>query len=258
MNISDGIHITSAAWQTCPNGHGFGPVIRDHYLLHYIISGKGIYEVDGTTYHLSAGQAFLAYPGLRSYYRADEEDPWTYQWVGFYGHEADVLIERCGFSRGKDLIFSLDCKENALQLLKQIEANFSKPDENSRIAAVGYLYQFLSLIAKPQQHKGYAEKLIQYIQLHYYYQITVTDMAAYVGLNRSYLSKIFKEYTGSSPQEYLLDFRIGRAKVMLRETSLPIFEVAYSCGFVNLPYFTTQFKKRTGVSPKVYRAQGEE
>lgn len=258
MNISDGIHITSAAWQACPPGHGFGPAIRDHYLLHYIISGRGVYEVEGTCYPLSAGQAFLIYPGQRNFYHADTEDPWSYQWVGFYGHEADTLIARCGFQRGKDLIFAPGCGEEPLALLKQIEANYSKPDENSRLTAVGYLYLFLARIARPQEQKGYAEKLMEYIQFHYASPITVEDMAIQAGLNRSYFSKIFKDTAGCSPQEYLLDFRIKRAKVMLRETGLPISEVAYSCGFRNLPYFSTQFKKRVGRSPKTYRLQRTE
>lgn len=253
MDTDDGIYIINAGRQVCAPGYAFGPAVRDHYLLHFISAGRGRYEVGDKAFDLSAGEGFIIYPGARTFYRADQESPWTYQWVDFYGREADALMARCGFRYGEDLTFSADKGAEICACLADITARYNAPEENGRLAATGYLYLFLSHIARAKPKFGYVETVIQYIQLQYAYPITVADMAARVGLNRSYLCKLFKAQTGVSPQEYLLDYRIGRAKCLLRETSLPVAEAAYSCGFRDFPHFSTQFKKREGVSPGRYR-----
>ena len=253
MDTDGGIHIINAGRQFCLPGYTFGPAVRDHYLIHYVFEGKGTYIVGDTAYSLSAGQAFIIYPGARTVYRADRDDPWGYQWVDFYGREADAIMARCGFRLGEDYICRTQQPEACADYLQEIADNYNPPDECRRLSACGYLYLFLSCIAHPRPRHKYVETIIQFIQLQYAYPITVADMAARVGLNRSYLCKIFKAATGLSPQEYLLNFRIERAKCLLRETDLSISEVAYSCGFRDFPHFSTQFKKRAGRSPGAYR-----
>ena len=253
MDTNDGIYIINADKQSCAPGYAFGPAVRDHYLIHFISAGKGRYEVGGKVFTLSAGEGFIIYPGARTLYRADRDQPWTYHWVDFYGREADALMARCGFRYGEDLTFSTEQSAEVLACLGDIAARYNAPEEKDRLAATGYLYLLLSHIAQPKPKYGYVETVAQYIQLQYAYPITVADMAARVGLNRSYLCKIFKAAVGVPPQEYLLDFRISRAKYLLRETDLPVAEVAYSCGFRDCPHFSTQFKKREGVSPGRYR-----
>ena len=71
--------------QKCTPGYEWGPGIRDHYLIHYVSSGKGTYTVHGITYELEAGDAFLVRPNTEISYRADNKEPWTYYWVGFAG-----------------------------------------------------------------------------------------------------------------------------------------------------------------------------
>lgn len=253
MDTDDGIYIINAGRQVCLPGYAFGPAVRDHYLIHFISAGRGRYEVGDKAFELSAGEGFIIYPGARTLYRADRDAPWTYQWVDFYGREADALMARCGFRYGEDLTFSSDKGAEICTYLADIAGHYNAPEENDRLAATGYLYLFLSQIARARPKYGYVETVTQYIQLQYAYPITVADMAARVGLNRSYLCKIFKASMDVSPQEYLLDFRMGRAKCLLRETDLPVAEVAYSCGFRDFPHFSTQFKKREGVSPGHYR-----
>ena len=64
--------------QECEPGHDFGPGVRDHYLIHYIFEGEGIFSVDGNTYRLGQGQGFLIYPDIVTYYKADLANPWVY------------------------------------------------------------------------------------------------------------------------------------------------------------------------------------
>ena len=58
--------------QKCTPGFQWGPGVRDHYLLHHVLSGKGHFEIRGKTYDLKKGDTFLIYPNMEACYRADE------------------------------------------------------------------------------------------------------------------------------------------------------------------------------------------
>lgn len=72
------LSVYNVGYQLCDAGYQWGPGIRDHYLIHYVISGKGTYEVNNETHSLSAGDAFLVYPNTEIIYRADTKTPWEY------------------------------------------------------------------------------------------------------------------------------------------------------------------------------------
>lgn len=66
---------------SCFPGHGFGPDVRLNYLIHYVISGKGLFETDSRRYFLSKGQCFLIEPGVSTFYQVDSQEPWSYLWL---------------------------------------------------------------------------------------------------------------------------------------------------------------------------------
>ena len=74
------IGLTSVGRSDTMPGHKYGPAVRPYYLIHYILSGSGIFKVDNVTYHLHAGQGFLIVPNCRTTYIADKETPWSYIW----------------------------------------------------------------------------------------------------------------------------------------------------------------------------------
>ena len=78
--------------QSCERGYTWGPGVRDHYLIHYVVDGKGTYTVNNTVYELRAGDIFLAKPSQLITYSADKEEPWEYYWVGFNGACANKLV----------------------------------------------------------------------------------------------------------------------------------------------------------------------
>ena len=86
------LSVYNVGYQLCDAGYQWGPGIRDHYLIHYVISGKGTYEVNNETHFLSAEDAFLVYPNTEIIYRADAKTPWEYAWVGFTGSDAATIF----------------------------------------------------------------------------------------------------------------------------------------------------------------------
>jgi AraC-like DNA-binding protein len=100
---------------------------------------------------------------------------------------------------------------------------------------------------------AYVRSAIHFIHKSYHRDIKVEDIANRLGLNRSYFHRIFKEYTGVTPIEYLTRVRINRAKNLLVKTNLSMSEVAHNIGIGSQQYFTYLFKKGTGMSPGKFR-----
>ena len=96
--------VYNVGYQKCNPKYQWGPGIRDHYLIHHIIAGKGRLKVNQTIYDLAAGDSFLIYPDTEASYTADESDPWEYAWVGFNGSDAPILLKATDFAPANPVI----------------------------------------------------------------------------------------------------------------------------------------------------------
>ena len=213
------LYLCYCGYAKCEPLHSFGPAVRSNYLIHYILEGKGHYRAGGKRYNLQAGQGFLIEPGTKIFYEADEEDPWTYLWVGFHGRRAEEYLRDAGLGDGR-LIFCSERGEELKKLVVRMLKNYTIT-VTDQFLLEGSLYLFLSILAEdtarsPAQEHGvdnmYIKKALGYIQDNYGHSIRVADIAEYVCINRSYLYTLFREHVGSSPQEYLSDYRLARAE----------------------------------------------
>lgn len=69
------LYLCFCGYEACQPFHSYGPAVRPNYVIHYIISGKGIFTIGNRTYRLTAGQGFFLMPNVRTYYEADADDP---------------------------------------------------------------------------------------------------------------------------------------------------------------------------------------
>ena len=125
------------------------------------------------------------------------------------------------------------------------------------------LYEYLFLLASKfpreqytpgEKQINYVEEALTYLESNYACNVSVQDLADSIGLNRSYLHRLFKSAIGSSVQEYLLDLRIRKACALLKSTELPVSIISLSVGYEDTLYFSRLFKRKKGVSPSQYRA----
>ncbi|MEM8774687.1 MAG: AraC family transcriptional regulator [Pseudomonadota bacterium] len=86
-------------------------------------------------------------------------------------------------------------------------------------------------------------------------RVTLTDLAAIVGMDVYQFSRSFRARTGQSPYNYFMGERIKRVEGMLSKTSLPLADIAYACGFSSQSHMTSAFSKAYGTSPGVYRRE---
>lgn len=252
--------VYNVGYQKCNSLYQWGPGIRDHYLIHYIISGEGYYTTKGTTHHLQAGDSFLVYPNTEVTYYADEKNPWEYAWVGFTGSDAAMILQATDFSKSSPIINQTPDGPSIQDKILEIYDNRGNEYINA-VEMTGGLYTLLAIYMANATKKSdantaqsYVQKAIEFITSNYSYPITVEDIASYVGLSRSHLFRSFETVLGQSPKEYLTEFRIKQACYLLEHTNLSITAIANSLGFDNGLYFSKIFHKEVGLSPKAWRS----
>lgn len=245
-------------WEKCEPGHSFGPAVRPHFLFHFVLAGKGHYDRAGERYEIEAGQGFLILPGESTCYQADQSDPWEYCWIGFGGTEAESILRECGLGQ-RNLIYRDRSGGQLRREMLELVDCFVRPDVNSYML-LGRLYLALSCMMSKQPTgdsvlQEYVNRALDFIHNNFSYEIGVAEIARTVGIDRTYLYRIFRQQVGESPKRYLTAFRLRMAAGMLVETKLPVTEVALSCGFREVSLFDRQFRAAYGCPPLQYRRQ---
>lgn len=248
--------------EICAKNYSFGPTVRDNYVLHFIVDGKGKFTIDGITTQLKTGDMFILPKGKVAFYQADGEHPWTYLWVGFSGSKAENILSK---TQLLDHYFCHSTLESKVldQIVKLTQFRDQKLDDVTELQLIAELYKLLAFLMEELPSKSMSDSniLIQnYIKqtkkiIHTQYSKTlkVSQIAKKLNLNRSYLYKIFKEETGYSIKDYLGQIRMEKSADLLINTTFHISEVANAVGFPDALAFSKAFKKHFGQSPSNYR-----
>ncbi|MFC4306708.1 response regulator transcription factor [Cohnella boryungensis] len=99
------------------------------------------------------------------------------------------------------------------------------------------------------KHRHAVEFMLQYIHENYAEDVTIGELADKVSISRNYLSEIFRNIAGDTFNNYLTRVRMEKAKELLLEKNMLVYEVADRVGYKNVPYFSNLFKKHVGVNP---------
>lgn len=260
MEIED-LHVNNFGYSITKSCHKYGPAVRSFYLIHYVLDGKGEFFCNNKSYQLKKGQGFLIEPDYQTVYMSDAADPWTYVWVGFSGKKAKEILNTIGICQDFPIFSCEEEQHPEKYVMDMLQHNNAGSVDQYRQMAM--LYLFFSCLAKSNKENAhfyskdniYVMHAIRYIQNHYSEPLHIEEIARYVGLNRSYLSTLFKKHTGLSPLKYLQNFRLTKAAYLLSMTQLSIASIAFSCGYQEPESFHKIFRKTTGLSPGKYRIQ---
>lgn len=248
--------------EQCDSGYSFGPTIRDNYVLHFITNGKGKITIDGETTNLQAGDLFILPKNQSIFYQADENEPWTYTWVGFSGSRAETILSQ---TRLLEKYFLHSHLESEI-LKKMIDINQTEVQSLPMITElilIGHLNQLLAALIQefPNESlkesstlaKNYVHHAIKLIHSQYNSPIKVNEIADHLALSRSYLYKIFKQETGYAIKDYILQIKMKRSCQLLEDPTRNITEIAYSVGYQDPLTFSSAFKNYFHMSPTEYR-----
>lgn len=224
-------------YQNCKKSHAFGPAIRTHWLIHYVVSGCGIFRKGGAEHKVSQGEMFVIPPWVETYYEADCSTPWSYIWIGFEAENLPVPLSDV-ITCPKALPVFLDMKR-----CEEFESG-------RNFFLVSKIWEMFSAIENLNSEKsGYVDRAKGFIRAQYMMGIGVEEIARHVGLNRSYFSDIFKKETGMSPMRCLMEYRMNVAHSLLSSSDISVSTAAHSVGYTDVFIFSKAFKKYWGYSP---------
>lgn len=257
-------------WEQCAPLHSFGPFVRNHFLFHYVISGRGCLHSngpDGSTryYDLEANQGFLICPGQVNTYYADKDDPWKYTWVEFDGLRAQEFLDAAGLSLAQPIYRPEAVPQG--EAVRDAMLYIADHSQASTLHLIGHLCLFLDGLiqssATRREFHGtrlqdfYIQEAVTFMEQNYRRELTVEEIADVCKLNRSYFSKLFRENMGCPPQEFLIRLRLSKAAEQMQSSKASIGDISAACGYPNQLHFSRAFKKRYGVPPREWRTQNQ-
>ncbi|MGN0144245.1 MAG: AraC family transcriptional regulator [Clostridium sp.] len=248
--------------EECKPGHSYGPTIRSGYMFYFILDGEGIYQFHNDKYNVNTGEGFLIIPNNLIRFEASLDNPWTYLWIGLTGNQISNYLQNTCISE-KNPIFKFSMYDKLYKCAEEIIKNHEYSPQNN-LKVTSRLYIFLETVCElyPCMKKNniyndscdIIESAIYIINNNYCdSQLTINSIADSLHINRSYLYRIFKAKLGQSPQQYLINYRINRAKDLIENKNLQFNIIAGSVGYKDTLTFSREFKRRTGVSPSEYR-----
>ncbi|MGX7077053.1 AraC family transcriptional regulator [Globicatella sanguinis] len=252
----------SGVSQTLPN-HSFGPAIRKDYLIHIILQGEGDYLVHNQHYTLRANQGFIIEPGVSTFYKSSSDRPWKYCWLALNGRLVKKMLTEAGLLKNGRLIFTLKSTKPFVDLIKK-SFNHSTNTVSDELILNSIVLEFLSNliqlsvaldIKKPRIMNPFTLEAQIYITKNYPKQITVNQISQDLGVDRSYLSRLFKRDTHLTVKQYLNHIRLTAASELLTSTDLPITEISLIVGFINIDVFIRNFKEKFTYTPLQYRKE---
>ena len=268
----------SSGIDQCVSENLFGPRIRRYYLIHFVLEGYGVLQIEKQKYPVKPGQAFLIPAGVNAAYQADFRHPWKYCWIGYQGTQAGYYTE---LIFGKDYVTDIsDVTFYEKMIMKALSVTDRRIHEgvkftpevfpltffsesknaSSHLMLNGLLKNLLAnLVLEFQRDQEdissvpYPEQIKAYIDRHYNEHMRIQDIADYLHLNSHYVTAIFKQKYNKTPKHYLTEIRIEKAKTYLIDTDYSLQIIANAVGLENPFSFSRLFKSMTGFSPSEYK-----
>ena len=256
---SDDFYLYEVGTYKCEPLYSYEHLVKNRIIIHFVLSGKGSICLNNKRYEVGPHQIFLIPEDVRTSYQADAEDPWEYIWIHIGGPKIPLILKKAGLSAENPVYTSLACHEEIESLARDIVDNYTR-----QYYCIGSIYKICDYMIENAASKEtpdienslvYVKNVISYIRLKYSEPIKIEDIASSLGLNRSYLTRLFKEATGYSLSDYLLTYRMKVAARLILESSMNISEIATSVGYSDSFTFSKAFKRHFGYSPTSYRGK---
>jgi len=241
-----------------------GPVIKENHSIHYIISGKGYFRLEGKLHKLAAGDIFYFPPSFLGTYFQDKSTPWEYIWFECNGSSAKKLFSRAFFTP-ENPTYHIDDEDIYNNLSDMLETCYLQV--NLDIYCISHLYKFFSQLIQSRSDKSIIDvenrksnliqKVTKYIDENFARpELGLSSISSNLFVNASYLSRTYKELMGITISNYITIIRIRKACELLEDKRLEIKTIALSVGYTDPLYFSRVFKKHMNLPPTHYKSIG--
>jgi len=232
---------------------------REDFQLLYVARGKCTFILNREENVVDEGTIVLYLPGEDQYYYYSNETSPVIYWLHFSGFNVLKLLEENNLSNGS--IFFVGIKNDVSlvfdKIIKELQFTQGKYFELCNL----YIKELLTLCSRYlieahspiyKQNK-ILEEAIEYFNDHFNKIITIKEYANSCNISCCWFIRSFKQYTGTTPIQYITNIRINKAKNLLLSSCFTISEIANLIGYQNPLYLSRIFKKNVGLAPMNYR-----
>lgn len=269
-----GLHVTNTGFQIIkpnqqypPTGHPqthsytyrSGRILNEFQLI-YITHGKGLFSSSNVEEVIvNEGTIFMLFPGEWHTYRPVDETGWEAYWVGFRGTYTKDFIEN-NFFKPENPFFQIGYNDEIVRLFQQINEQASREEPGVQQLLGGTVFHILGYLLHFRKNEIFPNKtFVQMINKarvlmreHLYSTISPEEISV-LNISYSWFRRTFKQYTGFSPAQYMIQLKIQKAKELLAQTNDSIKQIAIVLKFEPTDYFSVFFKRSTGLNPLAYR-----
>ena len=257
--------------------HVSRPHTHDFEELVVILGGRGRHQVGREIYDISAGDVFVMRNGMNHCY--PEADNLSLINLLYDPVSLRLPLADLGTLPGYHALFQVEPRlrqrrrfQNRLKLgvdelgrltvlIGELEAELRSRSAGSHFLATAHFMRIFGWLARAYTRIPVAQRrpldqisrLLGHLEQHYAGPLSVEDLARVARMSPSSLFRLFRHHVGHSPVDYLIRLRIGRAAEILRRETARISEVSEAVGFADSNYFSRQFHRVMGVSPRDYR-----
>lgn len=239
---------------------------KESYILFYTLEGAGLVEQNGIHLTLAPGDALLLNCRTpQSYCTAPGQARWHHYWMHIDGPGVRAMegILNPSATNGQPRLCAAHLHAaNAKSWFDTVLASLRSESTAAVVEASLAIHQVLAAMAQVRldtaagmggSNKVLVEQAAEYIRLHYAEELCLDAMLTLAPVSKAYFLRLFRQYMGTTPYNYLLCTRITQAKELLVLTDLPVGEIARRVGFHNESNFSTRFAAMAGQSPLQYR-----
>jgi AraC-like DNA-binding protein len=275
-----GLHVLSAGYNRInkhvaypasehPSHHYFNwdkGRILDEYQVIYISKGEGIFEsINCGEVIIKEGTILFLFPGEWHRFKPNQKTGWDEFWVGCKGAILENIVQQ-HFITKENAVLEIGLYENIVQLFTIIIEKTKEERTGYQPLLAGIVLHLLGeihSITKQQRFEAQdiTESIINKARIIFRtnieQDISMEKVAAELNVSYAWFRKAFKTYTGIAPNQYLLQLKIEKAKLLLTDNTKSIKEISFTLNFESAFYFSKLFKEKTGVSPELFRKNME-
>lgn len=232
---------------------------RSDYQLLYVAKGNADFKIDGEHITVEEGSAVIYYPYQPQYYIYHLQNNPEIYWLHFSGAQAEAYLKDLDFKN--DSLFNVGIKNEYISIFEKIIRELQVRRKNFFELSNLYALELLSLMSRNMSEGSsnihlineQLQRIIEIMNKNFTQKQSIMGYAKMCNMSTCWFINNFKTYTGMTPQQYLTNIRLAKAKELLFSSSFNISEISSIVGYDNPFYFSRIFKKNTGLSPREYK-----
>ncbi|MBQ8295116.1 MAG: helix-turn-helix domain-containing protein [Clostridia bacterium] len=258
IELEEGVYLIGFGYEDFTNRESFRRLrkLNDH-VLQFIEFGEGSYQLNNKHYVLTKNDLFYIPYNQPVLYKKNPQNPYKYYWLNLKGPRVDNFLSKTLISQEKPVLH-IEQAEQMLNLFRSFDT-LRIPHEFQLKALTYSIFALIGKIGKDEvptlDPRMLGENIREYIHINYSQPtFSVGQIAEQFHMSTTQLYRICLKELGISAKQYLIDYRMKQAKILLDKGN-SVTSTAYECGFTDLYYFSKFFKQYYGIAPTDYKKE---